>query len=260
MMLQSHEQFTQKTIAKLTKDDRIVGILAGGSFITNEMDEYSDIDFVIVVTNESYEAIMIERFDIINKLGHVLAVFTGEHVGEPRLLISLYEENTLHVDFKFVKLADVHHRIEDPVILWQKENLIDEEMKKSEANYPMPNLQWIEDRFWVWVHYAALKIGRGELFETIEFISFLRQNVIGSLVLLKSGHLPRGVRKIEFDAPEYLEQLKQTVASYDRKSCINALEMIIKLYIELREYFKDENFIYHYAAQKVALTYLNNIK
>ena len=97
-------------------------------------------------------------------------------------------------------------------------------MKKSNASFPTPDLQWMEDRFWVWVHYGALKIGRGELFETIDFISFLRQNVIGSLALMKS------------------------------------IEMIIELYVELREYFKDEGFIYRTEAQNASVNYLNGIK
>ncbi len=209
-MLKIHKQFISNTIDVFSKDKRIVGILAGGSLITGDMDEFSDIDFVIVSTNENYDEIMAERFDIVRSLGNVIAVFTGEHVGEPRLLVCLYEQNTLHVDFKFVKLDDVHKRIEDPVVLWQQGNLVDEQMKKSSAHFPTPEIQWIEDRFWIWIHYVALKIGRGELFETIDFISFLRQSAIGPLVLMKGGHLPRGVRKLEFDAEEHLERLKQT--------------------------------------------------
>ncbi len=259
-MLEAHKEFIKSTIDKLSIDKRIVGILAGGSFITGEMDEFSDIDLVIVSTNDSYNRIMAERFDIVHSMGSTLSVFTGEHVGEPRLLISLYEQDTLHVDFKFVKLDDVHKRVEDPVVLWQQDSLIDEEMKKSKAHFPTPDVQWIEDRFWVWVHYGALKIGRDELFETIDFISFLRQNVIGSLILMKCGHLPRGVRRIEFDAPEYLERLKQTVASHDKDSCIRAIEKIVELYIELREYFKNEDFIYRTNAQKATLAYFNSVK
>ncbi len=260
-MLKMHKEFTENAINKLSKDKRIVGLLAGGSFITKDMDEFSDIDLVVVIANDSYDEIMAERFNIANSLGSVLSAFTGEHVGEPRLLICLYEKDTLHVDFKFVKLDDVHNRVENPVILWQKDTLIEEEMKKSKAYFPIPNLQWIEDRFWIWVHYVALKIGRGELFETIEFISFLRQNVIGSLILMKCGYLPRGVRKIEFDATEhYFERLKQTIVSYEKESCIKSIEIIIELYIELREYFKSEEFIYRTKAQGAAIQYFNNIK
>ena len=58
-------------------------------------------------------------------------------------------------------------------------------------------MQWFEDRFWIWVHYATIKIARGELFETIEFISFLRETVIGPMLQIKNGYLPKGVRKIE---------------------------------------------------------------
>lgn len=195
------------------------------------MDEFSDIDFVIAVDAAYMEQVSKERQEIAGRLGHLLSSFTGEHVGEPRLLICLYGPPLLHVDLKFVLLDDIAHRVEDPVILWERDNKISEKFKSEQAKFPVTDMQWIEDRFWVWVHYGASKIGRNEIFETIEFISFMRQTVIGPLALMRSGCLPRGVRKIESDAPQYLPQLKQTVAGYDALSCVNALKNIIQLYL-----------------------------
>lgn len=159
----------------LKNDSRILGIAAGGSYISGEMDEFSDIDLVIAVADSDFKAVMDDRFKIIEKLGRVLSAFTGEHVGEPRLVICLYGSPLLHVDFKFVSIKDIAERVEDPVILWERDNAITNGLRFGEAKFPLPSLQWIEDRFWVWVHYVATKIGRNEIFEAIETISFLRQ-------------------------------------------------------------------------------------
>lgn len=53
--------------------------------------------------------------------------------------------------------------MEDPIVLLDTENVdLAKVIKKYPSKYPGLDFQWIEDRFWIWVHYAALKIGRGE--------------------------------------------------------------------------------------------------
>jgi predicted nucleotidyltransferase len=254
-----HQEFIDKALQIFQDDIRIAGVAAGGSYITNSMDDFSDIDLVIAVEPKHYEQVMEERIKIAEKLGKLLSAFTGEHVGEPRVLICLYGPPLLHVDLKFVSLQDIAHRVEDPVILWERDNLISDALKIGEAKFPMPDLQWIEDRFWVWVHYGAAKIGRNEIFETIEFISFLRQVVIGPLLLMRNGKLPRGVRKIELDAPDDLPLLLKTIPAHDAQSCINALQTKIQLYLDLREYFSTDELKKHYEAEKYSVKYLTEI-
>ena len=54
------------------------------------------------------------------RLGPLLASFTGEHVGEPLLLICLYGPPLIHVDLKFVALHDLEHRVEDGIVVWER--------------------------------------------------------------------------------------------------------------------------------------------
>lgn len=259
MIPRKHKSFIDNSIKIFKEDVRITGVAAGGSYIINEMDEYSDVDLIIAIDPDHYKEVMKERFKIAEKLGVVLSAFTGEHVGEPRLLICLYGPELLHVDLKFIALDEIVHRVEDPIILWERNNCISETLQLRRAKFPTPSLQWIEDRFWVWIHYGAAKIGRGEIFETIEFISALRQTVIGPLLLMRNGKLPRGVRKIEFDAPDSIALLKETIPAYSIGSCIKSLNVIIKMYLDLREYFVTEDFIKRVEAEKYSLDYLNKI-
>jgi hypothetical protein len=63
------------------------------------------------------------------------------------------------------------------------------------ARFPEPDLQWIEDRFWVWVHYGATKIGRGSSSEpTTSWAS----SASGARppVAPASGARPPGVRRL----------------------------------------------------------------
>lgn len=257
-MPELHREFLRRLLEGLRADARIVGVAAGGSYLTNSMDEFSDIDLVIAIEPEHYVQVMAERVQIAASLGHLLAAFTGEHVGEPRVLICLYDGPLLHVDLKFMTLEDVARRVEDPFVLWERDGRFVSALAAGKPEYPSPNPQWIEDRFWIWVHYAATKIGRGELFEVIDFLSFLRGSVLGPLGLRRAGGRPAGVRKIESIAPEFARELRRTVAAYDVADCLRALRASIELYRSLIPSMNDveERGI----AEKAAMDYVSEVE
>lgn len=228
-----HREFLHRSIERVKTDQRIVGIAAAGSFITDSMDEFSDLDLLIAVEPAYQEEVMAERMKVAASLGKLLAAFTGEHVGEPRVLICLYEAPLLHVDLKFVSLDDVATRVEDPVVLWERDGRVSSAMVHGKAEYPTRSSQWIEDRFWIWVHYAATKIARGELFEAIDFLAFLRGTVLGPLALARAGARPTGVRKIETTAPDFALELQRTIATHDAADCLRALRVCVELYRSL---------------------------
>lgn len=97
-----HRSFAEQLKLKLQSDSRIHSLLAGGSFIHGGFDQYSDLDFVVVIDPLYYDEIMAQRMAFAGTLGHLLHAFTGEHVGEPRLLICLFGPELLHVDLKFI--------------------------------------------------------------------------------------------------------------------------------------------------------------
>jgi len=228
------QNFLNKALAAIKKDDSIIGLAVGGSWLTNELDEYSDLDLSLV-TREKVSGDTGEMLRYASSFGKLLSGFTGEHVGEPRLLICLYDDPLLHVDIKFLTLSEFYTRIENPVILHDTTGQLKNIVSKSAPRYPDLQYQWIEDRFWIWIHYAALKIGRGELFEALDFLSFIRMAVLGPLLQVKNGKLPRGVRKLEMNLDTSdLDKLKLTIAAYDRASVVAAVDACIKLYQELR--------------------------
>ncbi|HEV7732384.1 MAG TPA: nucleotidyltransferase domain-containing protein [Candidatus Binatia bacterium] len=230
-----HRAFLARALDVLAADDRIVGVAAGGSYVTDTVDEWSDIDLVVAVAPAHVADVMRERQTIAASLGPLLSAFTGEHVGEPRLLICLYDgPSPLHVDLKFVSLPDVATRVEDPLILLDRDDRLAAALRTGTARYPAPDPQWIEDRFWTWIHYGAAKIDRGELFETLDVLSFLRGAVLGPLGLQRAGARPTGVRRVEMLAPELAEALRATVASHDARDCARALLACAEVYRRLR--------------------------
>jgi len=231
---EAHRRFIAHALDVFRRDARILGVNAAGSFLTGQMDEFSDVDLVVVTEPHQQDAVMRERSAIAGRLGKLLAGFSGEHVGEPRLYICLYDAPLLHVDLKFVSLADVHQRVEEPAVLWERDGRVTAALAKGDACYPQPDPDWIEARFWTWMHYGAGKIGRGELFEALDLISFVRSTVLGPLALQRAGARPQGVRKIEIHDSAFAAELEATVPRYDALGCLQALEACIRLYRDLR--------------------------
>jgi hypothetical protein len=253
------KQFAEKAKSILACDTGVTGLAVGGTWLTGEIDEFSDLD-LIIVTREKISGERNKMLAYAEKLGKLLAGFTGEHVGEPRVLICLYDEPLLHVDLKFVTIEEFKTRIETPEILLDRDDQLQQAIQNSEAKYPYPDYQWIEDRFWIWIHYGLVKIGRGEYFEAIDFLAYLRMVVLGPLLHIRHGRLPKGVRKIEtvVDA-ENLSKLKQTLASTDRQSLVKAVENSVALYRSLRaELFP--NISLKSSAEHRVMEYLNEVK
>lgn len=254
--LQPFQSFITNVIEHLEQDPDAVGLAAGGSWASGELDDYSDLDLVLI-TNRKIAPDLDQMQAYAAKLGLLLASFRGDHVGEPRLLIALYESSLLHVDIKFSTPNEFHDRIEDPIILWEREQTLTTIIQQSKAQYPPFDFQWMEDRFWIWAHYAALKIGRGEFFEAIDFLAFVRNAVLGPMLHLKNSSLPRGVRRAEttFGGAE-LAQLRKTVATPDRDVLVSSLWEVMYLYEALRDALAPATFQKNSAAQLAVTRYV----
>lgn len=254
-----HREFLRGAVRRLSADARLVGVAAAGSFLTGELDAHSDLDLVLAVEPAAWEAMLAERRALAAGLGSLLTAFTGEHVGEPRLLICLYGPPLLHVDLKFVSLEDVHQRVEDPVVLWERGERMSSRLAHDAARFPAPNAQWIEDRFWPWVHYVTEKIARGELFEALDALAFLRANVIGPLALERAGHRPSGVRRVETRVPELVPRLRQTLGAHDPGACARALEATVELYLDLRA-AREGSLVVRSEAERAARSHLRDLR
>lgn len=231
-----HRAFLERALETVPGVEGIVGLAAGGSFIAGEIDEFSDLDLVLAVEPSSWPEILDRQQAIAAELdSSFLAGFTGEHVGEPRLLVCLYGPPLLHVDLKFMSLDDVHERVEDPVILWEVDGCLSAAFDRTEARYPSGDPDWIEDRFWIWAHYVADKIERGEIFEALDGLTFMRAVALAPLAFRRADMQATGVRRVEDRLPAFATDLERTVAGVDTASCAAALEAAIDLYTELRE-------------------------
>lgn len=252
--------FANKAKDILAPDDNVIGLAVAGSWLTNELDEFSDLDLILVTKNKVSED-KNAMLAYAKRMGDFLSGFTGEHVGEPRVLICLYDNPLLHVDIKFLTLDEFYSRIETPVLLLDKQDQLQAAINNSTAKFPYPDFQWIEDRFWTWIHYGLLKIGRGEYLEAFDFLGFLRMMVFGPLLHIKNGNLPRGVRKVETTLKvDDLNSLKRTIPHYERQSLLDSLRNAVSLYLQLRNTLFDNKVALQMAAEQKVMIYFDAIE
>jgi hypothetical protein len=193
------------------------------------------------------------------RFGNMLSSFTGEHVGEPRLLVCLYDEPLVHVDIKFLTLPEFYSRVEDPVILFERTNALSSVISSTKPEWPRPDYQWIEDRFWVWIHYITGKIRRGEFFEALDGLSIIRKIVLSPLLQILNKQTPNGLRKLEMKLPHAaVDKLKRTTGALDRTSLITSLHATITLYRELRNEIFPASIEMRKDAEKKSIEYLEN--
>lgn len=258
-MPDSHRAFLASALSACRESPMLCGLAAGGSFIANRLDRYSDLDLLVVVAGSTAALPRSAREQVASRMGPLLAAFTGEHVNEPRLVICLYGPPLLHVDLKFLPAAQLNPRVEDPTVLWDRDGEVRHALASGTAAYPVPDLQWIEDRFWVWVHYGATKLGRGELLEAVDFLGALRRLALGPLALQQGGARPDGVRRVEDLSMNAVTDLAATVAAYDPSSCYRALFNAIALYREQRAALAAPSLVQRSEAEAEAVSYLEAV-
>lgn len=254
------KEFAQRVTGLVSRDPSIIGLAVAGSWADDELDEYSDLDLVLV-TREKIGGNREKMIRFAKTCGDFISGFTGEHVGEPRLLVCLYDNPLLHVDIKFVTLKEFETRVDDPAVLFERDHQLSDVIRQFPSQWPAPDLQWIEDRFWTWVHYIATKIGRGENFEALSNLDYLRMNVLSPLMQLKNSQKARGLRKVEKRlTPSDLENLKITVAQYNKASLVKALDNSISVYKSLRRKIGTESLEKQTETEKKSMEYFKSLK
>jgi hypothetical protein len=260
MIPSAHQKFVDHAIVRLSQDPRILGLAAGGSWLTGELDEFSDLDLVIVCDPGRSRSVLEDAPHLAQQLGPCLASFPGDHLGVPNLLICLFDDPLLHVDLKFVALDEFNRRVENPEVLWERDGALTKVIESSQPTTPTLDLQWIEDRFWTWIHYGSQRLGRGEIFETLAMLSYLRERVLGPMESVRATRIPRGVRRLEkYVDAEDLQQLRSTVARHDARNCSQALKNAAKMYVGLREILDKGNLQRNRRAEMASLRYLHEI-
>jgi hypothetical protein len=214
----------------------VVGMAIGGSFAGGRPDELSDLDLRLVVEDDAFERMLDRRRAIAEAAGPLVAAFTGGHVGEERLLITLYAD-LVHVDYLVVGVSDVaeHNAGHAVLVLWERDGRLSAVLPGERRDDPVEELTWMEARMWTWVWYTQSKILRGELYEAIDALNVLRAWVVFRLTARTAGVPYRAARFAEEVLGEHAQTVALTATGPAREALIEGLRATVRLYLALAE-------------------------
>jgi len=216
-------------------DPHLAGMAIAGSFATGEADVYSDLDLKLTIRDEDYDSWLENRSALVAAGGRAVAAFSAEHVGLPDMLIVLYDD-LVHVDFQPIRVSELAATVEDVpcFILWERDGALSNQLPGA----PGPartDLEWMEARMWTWAWYTHTKILRGELYEALDALQYMRGEVLFPLLAMRSGVRSSGSRRVESLAGELGPSFAVTVPTYNRAEMMRALERVMELYVALAD-------------------------
>lgn len=233
----THHREKLEALALTSLDDPdVVGMTIKGSFALDIADEFSDLDLSFVIRDDKLEDAQGRRMELVEAPGVPVATFTGEHVGLPQLLIVLYDD-LVHADFHYVALSAFPDQEGDlPCrVIWERDGMLSDRLATAPSPSPHVDVARIEARMWTWIWYTQTKILRGEVYEALDALQFMRSRVLFPLLAVTRGQRPGGSRRAEQLLGEFQEDFEATVAAPNRPATMKALEKTADLYLQLAD-------------------------
>lgn len=252
-----HTDFVKTATTILNQDQRLLGLAIGGSWMSGELDEFSDLDFYVVLSESALHLNFEEKRSIIAPLGKLLGCYHNGH--DARVIVSLYEAaaQLLHVDWKWISLQEFEIRVENPNVLFEREGLLSQTITVyPSGGYKIPEIEKEEIRFWTWMHYVLGKIGRGEIIEAFDYLCEVRSVSLGPLLLHKNQMPARRMRHAEQLPAQDLAMLQKTIpTSCTANSCLEATINMMQLFKELRQALLLDHAKHNVDAERACLHY-----
>ena len=236
-----HRELLENALSKLWSDERVIGLLIGGSIAQGEVDFYSDVDLYVITRDEDFDKVFSERDVVAEAVGVPLFRFIADHnPGGEHDFITMYE-GPVKVDWMYCCRSDIVPEkkwatglivkdeggfLQKAQELWQGEELVqptDEEVLN------------LNQKFWTWCWYVFGKIMRGERWQALSGIHAIRRMALLPMMEWAEGNGLQGYRRLERKICEgHASQLAATVSGLQQRELYTALEAAIGLYQELR--------------------------
>jgi len=240
--LPKHRGLLERAVAHFSDDERVSGLILGGSLARGNPDFYSDIDLYVVARDESFDAVFAERDKAAEAVGDPLFRFDVEPVpGGSRDHIVIYEGP--------VKFDFMYHRESEPTPApkWAGHRVLKDSdngsarlvSRSAEAAPPSPEVEdllVLNGKFWTWCWYVFGKIVRGELWEALDGVHTIRTSALLPLLAWSTDTPHEGYRRLEGKTnPQTATRLESTVPALQPESLYAALRAEIDLFRDFRK-------------------------
>jgi hypothetical protein len=217
-------------------DPDVVGMAVTGSFATGIADEVSDVDLRVYARSGAVDTVVARVPELAAACGRVVAIFVAEHLGIPTLTIVLFND-LVHVDFDVVSVdrAAEHNAGLPAVMLWERET-ISAALPGTYGSDIAADVRWMEARIWTWSWYIQSKVLRAELYEALDVLQYVRDQVLFRLLAFGRGDRPAGGRRAQAVVGDHADAFPRTVPiALERAAVLEALRAEIDLYRRLAD-------------------------
>ncbi len=240
-LLPVHRTMLGQAVDHFRDDDRVVGMILGGSLARGTADFYSDVDLYVVAHDGSFDAVFDKREAAARAAGSPLFRFTVDAIPRgSRDYIVTYPGP--------VKLDLMYHRESEIVpapkwagclVLKDLSGLIAAVLARSRDLAPSRpasgELLELNQRFWTLCWYVFGKIIRGELWEALDGMHTIRGDALLPMIDWTAGRPQEGYRRLEIKVdPEMAERLASTLAPLEAGALYEALQAAISLFCDQR--------------------------
>src|SRR5918995_3852459 len=239
-------------------DPDVVAMVVTGSFATGSADELSDVDLRVYVRPDAVEGVVARIPDLAAAGGRAVALFVAEHLGIPTLTIVLYDDLVkVELDVVSADRAAEHNDGVPAVVLWEREPISDA-LPGTYAPDVAAGVRWLEARIWTWSWYIQSKVLRGELYEALDGLQYVRDEVLFRLLAFHGERRPAGGRRAEAVVGGHGDSFARTIPrALDPASVLAALREEIDLYRRLADPLLERHGIETAEARTVVLRALD---
>jgi hypothetical protein len=256
MASSAQQEFLDRAVSIAEKDSRFIGLALHQE--SDHEHEFTDLEFVFVCAPISFGDCAADLKGVAEALGPLLLSYEQEKTDAERELSCLYDEPLRRIDLRLLP-TDGAAMLRHPRVLWERDGTLSAELAKYRDVAPVIDLQWMEDRFWLWLHSAAMALKEGAIFEALHQMSCLRTRILAPMLLKKQAQPADALKGLEQAGGDELSSLRATVPLYDARSCEISLREAAKLYVGLRETLAPEELVRHRRAEMAVMRHLHTV-
>jgi len=233
-----HQIITKRFVDACQVDERVVAAFLGGSYARGTNDDYSDLDFGLIITDETYEYFLEDREAFILLLGE--PVFLEDYYGDGAdFVFSIFSDGT-EVELALGRESHFNHIHTGPykVLLDKKGILVGIVFSWDQPTQAeqIETLRRMTSWFWHDLsHHFITPMARGELWSAYGAIEDMRLTCVNMARLQQNfSAKAEGYEKVEQTLPvEQLAPLQASFCLMERDDMLQAALTIVRFYQEL---------------------------
>ena len=233
-----HQIITNRFITACQADDRVVAAFLGGSYARGTNDIYSDLDFGLILADETYEYFLADREAFIRLLGE--PVFLEDYQEDStNTVFSIFSDGT-EVEIMLGHESHFNHIHVGPYkVLLDKKGILAGAVfswHQPTQDEQIETLRHLINWFWHDLsHHFITPIARGQLWSAYGALEDMRHTCINLARLQQNfSGKAEGYEKVEQAVPvEQLATLQPSYCPMQRDAMIRAALIIVRFYQEL---------------------------